>query len=474
MLRTLFLLLLFLSINMQGQEMQKIKLLIENGEFSEAKLLIDSLLILPEIAETNKLNLRFELERMERIKLDFRRSDADVLEYIRRFYPQADNTLLSKFEQDLSLENMIIDNKKYYFNRSAPNLFRINPEARKRKIEVEGETTDQLDIFLEKYLPGVFADVKNTSKKYTHSIDFVLDYTITLDKDVVPDGETVRCWLPYANENPERQENVKLISANADNYIISPENYDHRTIYMEKTAIKGQPTVFNIKFSYTSYGEWNSIMPEKVLPYNSSTDEYKHYTAQRLPHIEFTKRIKELGGKLKGNEKNPYLIAKNIFSWINENIPWAGAREYSTLYNIPEYSLVNGHGDCGIKTLLFITLCRYNGIPARWQSGWMLHPGETNLHDWGEFYLEGYGWLPVDQSFGLTNSDVDDVRYFFLGGMDPYRLIVNTDYTQPLYPVKVFPRSETVDFQRGELEWRGGNIYFDKWDYTMKVFSKEK
>jgi hypothetical protein len=22
-----------------------------------------------------------------------------------------------------------------------------------------------------------------------------------------------------------------------------------------------------------------------------------------------------------------------------------------------------------------------------------------------------------------------------------------------------------VDSQRGEVEWRGGNLYFDKWDY---------
>jgi hypothetical protein len=30
-------------------------------------------------------------------------------------------------------------------------------------------------------------------------------------------------------------------------------------------------------------------------------------------------------------------------------------------------------------------------------------------------------------------------------------------------------RSEPVDFQRGEVEWRGGNLYFDKWDYHMEV-----
>ena len=127
------------------------------------------------------------------------------------------------------------------------------------------------------------------------------------------------------------------------------------------------------------------------------------------------------------------------------------------------------HGDCGIKTLAFITLARYNGIPARWESGLMLHPGSWNLHDWGEAYFEGVGWVPIDQSFGLTDSDDEDVKWFFFGGNDAYHFIVNSDYGQPLYPAKIYPRSETVDFQRGEVEWKGGNLYFDKWDYNIDV-----
>ena len=99
----------------------------------------------------------------------------------------------------------------------------------------------------------------------------------------------------------------------------------------------------------------------------------------------------------------------------------------------------------------------------------MLHPGEKNLHDWCETYFEGYGWVPVDQSFGLIDSDDPRIKYFYLGGIDQYRFTVNDDYSQPFYPEKEFPRSETVDFQRGEVEWSGGNLYFDDWSYKMKI-----
>ena len=90
----------------------------------------------------------------------------------------------------------------------------------------------------------------------------------------------------------------------------------------------------------------------------------------------------------------------------------------------------------------------------------MMHPGAWNLHDWAEIWADGTGWIPVDQSFG---SD----EYF--GNIDSYRMIVNSDFGQALIPAKKYPRSETVDFQRGEVEWDGGNLYFDNWSYDMEI-----
>ena len=44
-------------------------------------------------------------------------------------------------------------------------------------------------------------------------------------------------------------------------------------------------------------------------------------------------------------------------------------REYFTISNISEYAATNLKGDCGVQAILFITLCRIAGIPAKWQSG---------------------------------------------------------------------------------------------------------
>ncbi len=443
--------------------------LVNSGEYTKASDLIDNKVKSATITSEEKLDLLFEKERLDRIKIDFNKTADDVLKFINKYYPDVKEKDLAKWENDGSLEYKIIDGKKWYFSRSAPNLFRINKEAKEQKLKVDGFKKDPKDVFLEKHIPSILDESANGNEDLVRPTTFKLDYTVTVDANAVPDGEIIRCWLPFPREGHRRQVDIKLLSVNSDEYVLASNDNQQRTVYLQKPAIKDQLTIFNMVLEVTGYNEINLIQPDLIKPYNKESGLYKTYTAERAPHIIFSDKIKDLSNKIVGDEANPYLIAKKIFTWISTNIPWAGAREYSTLENISDYCITNGHGDCGIKTLLFMTLCRYNGIPAKWQSGWMLHPGEINLHDWSEIYLEGYGWVPVDQSFGLVDSDQEDEKYFFLGNIDAYHLIVNDDYSRPLFPAKIFPRSETVDFQRGELEWRGGNIYFNQWDYNMKV-----
>ena len=110
------------------------------------------------------------------------------------------------------------------------------------------------------------------------------------------------------------------------------------------------------------------------------------------------------------------------------------------------------------------------GVPARWESGWMLHPGELNLHDWAEVYYEGIGWLPVDVSFGrYTTSDNKDITGFYSHGIDAHRFAANKAVGSEFFPPKRFVRSETVDFQTGEVESKKGNLYYPAWKYRMEL-----
>lgn len=441
---------------------------IAKGSFSKATELIDAQLVNPSVSELEKYNLAFEKERIRRIRLDFTKTEAEIKSALAKYYPNLTDQMLQNWITEKSLEMMTIDGEKKFFNRAAANLFRINKEAKLLKQKVDGVELDKKDEFLKFHLPAVLQDASQLNSNLVQPVKKHIIYTLSVDANSVPEGEIVRCWLPFP-KTMNRQNEIKLIKTNIPLCIISDETYFHKSVYMEKKAQLNKTTDFIVEYEYTSSAHFNSLDFNKLYSVDKNSDAYKLFTGERTQHILFSDEIKDFSKKIVGNEKNPVKIAKLIFEWIDSNIPWASAREYSTIPNIPVYCIENKHGDCGIQTLLFMTLCRYNGIPAKWQSGWMTHPGEVNLHDWCQIYFDQTGWIPVDQSFGLQLSQDPAIKYFFLGSIDSYRLVANEDFSQDFFPAKIFPRSETVDFQRGEVEWRGGNLYFDKWDYNMEI-----
>ena len=439
------------------------------GNFTKAANLIDLFITENDLSVTSVYELNSRKDVMHRIRLDFGKDKTAVEEYIRKYYPDVNDEMLTQWENSGALECKIIDGKKLYYNRAASNLFRLDKEAIALKAEIDKPDGNERAV-LKAHLPDIVNVLSKSGKTQVSPIKMQVKYELTLKPNVVPDGEVVRCWLPYPREDHRRQSNIKLLSVNDNNYVISPEQYAHRAIYMEKIAKKDEPLKFAIEFSYQHFPEWFNLQGKNIQQYDTQSELFRTYTAERPPHIVFTDSIKAVSERIIGNETDPYQKVKKIYEWIDNTFPWAGAREYSTIKNIPQYVLENRHGDCGQVTLLFMTLARYNGIPTRWQSGFNMQPGRLNLHDWSEFYVEGIGWIPMDQSYGLnTFDDNNEIKYFYTNGIDGYRLIVNNDFSQPLFPSKIFLRSDDVDFQRGELEWRGGNIYYDQWEWDFDV-----
>ena len=412
----------------------------------------------------------WEADLHHRLLNDFSKTREQVKEYIRKYIPDVTDRQLDEWEKTGELECRVIDGEKKYFHNAAPNLFRINKECARLKAKRDTPGRDGEVTVREDNTRAVMKQAAKSKERIGDPKHFRIRYTITVKPDAVPEGETVRCWMPMPRTDVPRQKNVKLLSTSQPDFVRSPMDYAHSTVYMEKKAEAGKPTVFSEEFEFDAYGAWFDLDTAATTTYDTTSDLYKTYTSERDCHMVFTPQIRALAERLTQGAATPLAKAQRIFKWVDDNFPWASAREYSTIENIPAYVLDNHHGDCGQVTLLFLTLCRSLGIPAHFQSGFMLHPGEENLHDWGEIYVPEHGWVPVDQSFGIpAYAKNEQETYFFFGGIDSFRMIVNNDYGCPLYPAKQFPRSETVDFQRGEVEWAGGNLYFDQWRWKLEV-----
>ncbi|MFC1547656.1 transglutaminase family protein [Candidatus Neomarinimicrobiota bacterium] len=453
--------------------------LIARGEFSNAQAIIeDRLRSDPDLSDEKKGELQFEIERMARIRKDFTQTEEEVVNYIRGIIPDVSDGQIASWESTKALEHMFIDGEKRYFNRAGRNLFRIDKDA---KTTWEAKYPDQqltsgsgAKLELDRHNQKIMDLTSQSMRRYTEPVRLRIRQSITVPEGEVPAGETLRCWIPFPREIESRQQGIQLRNTEPEKHLVADNEANlQRTIYFEKMVEAKAPTRFTVEYDYTSYGSYVPIKVEKVIP-AEITSELSPFVSEEAPHIVFTPELRELNTQIIGEETNPYLVARRLFEWVDNNIPWASAREYSTIRNISRYAHENMHGDCGIQTLLFITLCRINGIPARWQSGWEFQPPDDSMHDWGEIYFEPYGWAPMDVTYGLRKSEDEELKWFYLHGMDSYRLIFNDAYSQPFYPEKAHPRSETVDSQRGEVEWRGGNLYFDqwKWEFSWEVLDQ--
>jgi Transglutaminase-like superfamily len=439
-----------------------------SGSFMEMKALSDSL----------KSSCRHDPELMRkadslveiagRTAIDFSVPEDQEMKQIEKRMGVFSPEMMKTWENRGWIESRVINGRKMYFKRAASNLLLLKKFYDQKKEWADELANDPNMIFRRKHTGEVIKESASGNNTVV-PVNMKITYTITVDPDAVPDGELIRCWIPIPKENHQRQKKFELLNTSPSKYIIAPDSAIHRSIYMEETSKKGVPAVFQVSYTYQSNAQHFDMNTIKPRPYDKISMNYKKYTSEQPPQICFTDNVKHLADSLTGKEDDPATVVRKIYSWFKENIVWTGALEYSIMPNIPEYVYYNKRGDCGMQTFLFMSMLRYKGIPVRWQSGWMVPPGDKNLHDWSEVYYEGTGWIPVDISYDLQHSEVPVIKEFYLSGLDSYRLIVNDDISGQFYPPKKYIRSEPYDFQRGEVESSSKNLYFDKWDYDMKI-----
>lgn len=441
---------------------------IDAGDFNGAQSRIDTALARTDLDARTRADLEFQRERMRRIRLDFTLTQDQAKAKLRESIPDLRDDEFQRWSSSNQLEHLVIDGTPYYFNRSVSNLFRVSPEALARRATPFQHNDGPMEN-ANAYHDEAVADARRSGMSSVAPRRVRVTQSITVDADAVPAGETVRAWIPYPRALPGRQEDIRFLSSAPVKHAIAPESTLQRTVFLEAPAVAGKATKFSINYELTVFGEHHVIDPDKVTPI-ANRAEFAPFLAERPPHIVFTDEIRAFSRQVVGEEKNPYRIAQKLFQAV-DRIPWGGAREYSTITNISDYALHAGHADCGQQTLLLMTLLRLNGIPSRWQSGMVYSDtGYDNLHDWGALYLAPYGWVSMDVTTGQFKGARDpEVEWFYLGGLDAYRIAFNDDYGTDFVPAKQHMRSETVDSQRGEVEWAGGNLYFDRWDYSFEA-----
>ena len=449
----------------------------DKGDFKAAAEVLAAALDWPNLSDTQRKELQFQKDVLRRIKMDYPFSREGLYNELANSLPDLTSAEFERWVSQGRFDSRMIDGKLRFVGTSVNNLFYRYPELKNRRVGGQDDIDEQKDRMLVSL--AIKKAAREEKSPYVLPHYFLCTMTVTVDQGALPrakEGKLIRAWLPVPRAYPY-QGDFNLIQSSSPVVKLAPETSPIRSAYLEQHTARNVDTQFTISYSYRRDGVFFQMDPDKVCQPDLPEAEFRKFTSEG-PHVVFTDKIKELASQIAGSETNAYREAKSFFDWIGSNIKYSYAREYSTLTNISDYCLANRYGDCGQEALLFITLCRSRGIPARWQSGWDFWPGHHDIHDWTEIYLAPYGWVPVDPWAGifatryctvLSAAQRRELHDFYFGGLDYYRMAANSDHSQTLDPPKQSLRSDDVDFQRGEVEWGTRDIYFNDYSYHMDV-----
>ena len=470
---------LLLTFGCERAPLPRAAALEEAGRFQDAAAVLSNGLDRPGLPEDARRSMGFELERLRRIRLDYPDTKETLYEELRSSIRDVTPEEFDRWIAEGRFDMRTIDDTLRFMYASRSNLFWRYPEIRERRFPPPDRSAYEQAVW--ENCRAISEAALRQGKPRVLPKTFLVRMRLTVRPGSAPAGQGLRAWLPIPRSYPH-QGGFELLSASPRMVSLDSDSSTIRSASLDGVAREDSATVFEIRYRYRTYGVRFDLDPEKVRPYGRGDPAIDPYVSEG-PHVVFSQDMRRLSERLIASETNPLRIAKRFYDWISDSIKYSYAVEYSTIRNIGAYCLDHRYGDCGQEALLFITLCRMNGIPARWQSGWYTFPGGKTIHDWTELYVDPYGWIPVDPYMGifamqyLTSLDAakrGEVRDFFFGGLDQYRMAANSDHCQDLEPPKRSLRSDVVDFQRGEVESQEGNVYFDRTSYSLVIEEQGK
>jgi len=283
---------------------------------------------------------------------------------------------------------------------------------------------------------------------YTNPITYQVTRTLTItNTDARID--LARVWLPSVVAWDSQTNIIPIGTTPNPNKVSNDANYGNSVLYWEfhNKPAKDSSVTIKDEFTYTCYQINYKVDINKIGAYDKTSSDYQLFTRPEKYVESDDVRIMSVAEQLQQGKTNPYVIAGAIYGWVIDNLAY---RKVGGLKGA-KFALENGYGECGDYSALFTALCRAAGIPARTVVGRWATLIRDDWHVWAEFYLPGYGWLPVDP----TNADLNKKGRACFGNLDNKRLILHKSFTVVLQPSPVYFEPEVGFLQLYCWEYQG-------------------
>jgi len=259
------------------------------------------------------------------------------------------------------------------------------------------------------------------------------EITMEFDLSAQPNADDTQLWIPYpiSDENQSITK-ISIKGDYAESAVYTDKKYQTPILYArwDKDA-PSRKLIFS--FHVVRQEVVRRDLPTKEASWNA--EDFKLYLSPTsLGPIN--KQVKEQADKITEGKTTTVAKAKAIYDWVVDNMYrdpktlGCGKGDVCLLLSAPG-------GKCTDIHSVFIALCRAAGVPAREIFG--IRQGKEPVvditkwqHCWAEFYLPGYGWVPVDpadvlkkmlvENLTRTDEKIKDARNYFWGAWDPYRV----------------------------------------------------
>ena len=321
-------------------------------------------------------------------------------------------------------------------------------------------------LFLLLCLAGIFT-APATAKEASGRI------TMQFDLSHHPADQEVRLWVPYPTSSP--YQDITNLSVTGD--------YDEAAVYTDKVYrtpmlyARWRPGVKSRRLTLAFNARRIEVVRRDFPPKEAAWDpaDYRQWLAPTsLGPIDGP--VKALADQITKGKSTVLAKARAIYDWTCDNMYRDPATIGCGKGDVCRLLQTRG-GKCTDIHSVFIALCRAAGVPAREVFGVRLGKKAqqditTWQHCWAEFYLPGYGWVPVDpadvrklmlkKNLSLDDPQSAELRRYFWGAWDPYRVQLAYGRDLELNPPQAGPLLNTFGYPYAEVGGKAIDFYDSK------------
>ena len=168
--------------------------------------------------------------------------------------------------------------------------------------------------------------------------------------------------------------------------------------------------VFEQNYSYDS--------SENTEIYDKNSPIYQNFTGSTALIPSAAARVKSTAASVTRRKNTDYTKARAIYDYVLARLTYENEVEVDS----PDLVIDSKTGNSKAYSLLFSALARSSGIPARPVTGLFIdREMKAQTHWWAEFFLQGFGWFPVDTALadGMLNElEIENPVEYYWGNID--------------------------------------------------------